>query len=100
MGNGWQRKDAGPWKLWRLYYLPRGAEKLYILLCNFFVRLLSRCPRASFSTSPFVVAELVVYVVRPPVPAHGEKEGHEEVPQDHLRNAVLPVAAVGDVDPL
>ena len=45
-------------------------------------------------------AELILDAVRPPVLADGEEERHEHVPQQYLRDAVLPVAPVGDVYPL
>jgi hypothetical protein len=47
-----------------------------------------------------VVAELVFYAVGPGELPEGENERHERVPQDHARDALLPVAPVGDEDPL
>jgi hypothetical protein len=47
-----------------------------------------------------VVAELVFYVVGPGELPESENEGHERVPQDHARGTLLPVAPVGDEDPL
>ena len=47
-----------------------------------------------------MVAELVFYAVGPGELPESENERHERVPKDHARGTLLPVAPVGDEDPL